>query len=169
MHELNRRSLLLAGAAALIGADVAAARGRARGDGFETIPYLPMDAIPYFQPGVELDRHWRQIDPLIRPAVRAINRSGWVWTAESCQGGHEFSDTPMLRLVVREADVGDLLAAVYDAMIVGTGSDASVDSHVTLERHAPAPEGWTEFRIWNASHYSQRRSIAYFARLANRL
>lgn len=47
-----------------------------------------------------------QVDPLILPIVKRINESGWVWTAESCQGHPDAVDPvwcdntdPMLRLV----------------------------------------------------------------------
>lgn len=64
-----------------------------------------------------------QIDPLLRDAVRRINRSGWVWTAESCQGHPDFdgrtvktawehNTRPMLRLVVRLDHAGRMLSSL---------------------------------------------------------
>lgn len=61
----------------------------------------------FYSPPDKLDE-W--IDPLMRPICEAINRSGWVWTAESCQGhpdattsGAWTSNTnPMIRLVTKQ-------------------------------------------------------------------
>ena len=64
-----------------------------------------------------------QVDELIRPAVFAINTSGWVWTAESCQGhpdatkatGWTHNTKPMLRLVTRAEEFGTMLRLLCDA------------------------------------------------------
>lgn len=64
------------------------------------------------------------IDPLIRNAVLKINESGWVWTGESCQG-HPDSETfcwadnarPMLRLITRSEDVGDMMRCLLTASL----------------------------------------------------
>ena len=71
----------------------------------------------FYENPAEID--YDQIDPLIRDAVRKINESGWLLTAESCQG-HPESDTltwagnmdPMLRLVCLEEDVDRLMGAI---------------------------------------------------------
>ncbi len=56
-----------------------------------------------------------QIDPLLRTAVAAINSSGWIWTAESCQGHPDETEVaapwghnvrPYLRLVCRDRHLG---------------------------------------------------------------
>ena len=56
-----------------------------------------------------------QIDPLLRAAIDAINKSGWIWTAESCQGHPDetdlhapwgFSTDPYLRMVTRRDNLG---------------------------------------------------------------
>lgn len=74
----------------------------------------PTDATWYEKPE---DLRPEQLDPLIRSAVERINRSGWVWTAESCQG-HPDAETdmvwagntrPMLRLVCWAEDAGRML------------------------------------------------------------
>ena len=66
----------------------------------------------------------RQVDPLIWPAVKRINESGWVWTAESCQGHPDDTGVfgpwagntrPMLRLVCRVEHFGGMLALLLDA------------------------------------------------------
>lgn len=63
-----------------------------------------------------------QIDPLLRKAVRQINRSGWVWTAESCQGHPDATGDvwagntrPMLRLVCRVEDRPRMMDALVQA------------------------------------------------------
>lgn len=71
-----------------------------------------------------------QIDPLIRDIVFSINKSGWVWTAESCQG-HPEAETPpwagnispMLRLVCRRKDLGRMMAALVEAMYIKADND----------------------------------------------
>ena len=63
-----------------------------------------------------------QIDPLLRDAVRRINRSGWLWTAESCQGHPDADDAwagntrPMLRLVCRSEDRPRMMDALCQAL-----------------------------------------------------
>lgn len=68
------------------------------------------------------------VDPLIRKAVFRINESGWIWTAESCQGHPDMvsmNETswshnvrPMVRLVTQEALLGKALAFLCDSMTV---------------------------------------------------
>ncbi len=64
----------------------------------------------------------RQIDRLLRDTVSRINQSGWVWTAESCQGHPDSRDAawadntdPMLRLVCRHENMGRMLGLLMDA------------------------------------------------------
>jgi hypothetical protein len=63
-----------------------------------------------------------QIDPLLRDAVRRINESGWVWTAESCQGHPDAEDAwagntrPMLRLVCRIDSRATMMDALCQAL-----------------------------------------------------
>lgn len=63
-----------------------------------------------------------QIDPLLRDVVLRINESGWVWTAESCQGHPDATEPvwagntdPMLRLVTRAQHEGQMLALLMQA------------------------------------------------------
>lgn len=63
-----------------------------------------------------------QVDPLIRPAVAGINRSGWAWTAESCQGHPDATGPvwasnirPMLRLVCRSEREGEMFSLLLQA------------------------------------------------------
>lgn len=68
------------------------------------------------------------IDPLLRQAVRKINESGWVWTAESCQGHPDatrLSETawdhntePFLRLACHEDDEGQMLALLLRSLAI---------------------------------------------------
>lgn len=111
-----------------------------------------------------------EVDPLIRPICEAINKSGWVWTAESCQGHPDAAEggpwrgntSPMLRLITRKADQGRMLSALMEAYL-GKGS---------LGEHAPGlfevrglriypssrpAEGWTETLIYlDAGNVYQR-------------
>ncbi len=62
------------------------------------------------------------VDEEIRTAVWRINESGWIWTAESCAGhwggeGWAGNVRPMLRLVCRKADLGELLRHLYDSVL----------------------------------------------------
>lgn len=163
---MKRRDILIASATALMAPSLAKASAatRRRGDGYTTIPYVPQDAIPYFTPGPDLDANMRYIDPEIRSVVKKINRSGWVWTAESCQGHpspKSFSRQPMLRLVCRADDLSVLLASIYKSAL--TGSEITrgrgLGTRLRIERHRPAPAGWTEFRLYASS-------MSYFERLA---
>jgi hypothetical protein len=62
------------------------------------------------------------IDPLLRDVVRVINASGWLWTAESCQGhpdaasladtGWPHNTDPFLRLVCHQDDEARFLLAL---------------------------------------------------------
>jgi hypothetical protein len=86
-----------------------------------------MNTYAYHHP--ELDKPWHTqaknavVDPLIRSAVQKINASGWVWTAESCQGHPDESRTPvwasnvkpMLRLICRVEHEGAMLSALMAA------------------------------------------------------
>lgn len=64
------------------------------------------------------------IDPLLRKAVRRINESNWIWTAESCQGHPEEARhhpwagnvRPFLRLVVHGSGLAEMMAKLVLAM-----------------------------------------------------
>jgi hypothetical protein len=71
----------------------------------------------------ELD--YEMVDPLIRPICWKINDSGWVWTAESCQGHPDCTEEitawgsntdPMLRLVCRKYHFGDMMNLFIDSL-----------------------------------------------------
>lgn len=90
------------------------------------------------------------VDPLLWDAVQAINASGWVWTAESCQGHPDdtegmpwsFNTSPFLRLVTREENIGRMLAALAKA--AQTHYEPGSPVHVLeLATHRINAEGWT--------------------------
>lgn len=73
-----------------------------------------------------------QVDPLIWKAVRRINQSNWVWTAESCQGHPDATShawawnvRPMLRLVTTQPNQGQLFRYLYTAMLAENLDDGS--------------------------------------------
>lgn len=91
----------------------------------------------------KLDYH--QVDPLIRGVVKTINESGWVLTAESCQG-HPDATTPiwaggvrpMLRLVTRKKHLGQMLGILlHNAYAMkntdGMGGASRADWHPVFE------------------------------------
>ena len=83
------------------------------------VPFDPMEAqkhkIAFYSLPQDLDLS--KIDELMRPIVAEINSSGWVWTAECCQGhpdateakGWDHNTSPYLRLVVADNDLALLL------------------------------------------------------------
>lgn len=95
-----------------------------------------------------------QIDPLLRDAVRRINKSGWVWTAESCQG-HPDAGTalvwasnarPMLRLVTKER------GRMMDALTQAFAESNNWDDLPTVRSMAVWPyerrNGWFEALVY---------------------
>lgn len=89
----------------------------------------------FYSPPDKLDE-W--MDPMMRPICEAINRSGWIWTAESCQGhpdaeksgawGH--NTRPMIRLVTKDENLGRMYAALAEAYeIEGRSTDESIEEH----------------------------------------
>lgn len=71
------------------------------------------------------DLNLDEIDPLMRPVVRRINESGWVWTAECCQGhpdyngegaGWDHNVKPFLRLVTSKKTLGEMMGALASSM-----------------------------------------------------
>lgn len=123
------------------------------------------------------------IDPLIWPAVQQINRSGWCWTAESCQGHPDATDDfvwatnvrPMLRLVCRWPDRGRMLAALHDATIYeheyepGLPGDLrgwgfEIWAHPGKKKHGV----WCEVLVYLGAStvYRRNQALKVFARLA---
>jgi hypothetical protein len=161
---MDRTKLFVVAGGAVLAASPASAfaKERKRGDGYKTIPYYPYDAHPYYDPIKELKAQY--IDERIWPAVQAINRSGWVWTAESCQGHKKgWSFVPMIRLVCRDRDKGDMLAALLSSVPkpnrIGLG-----EGRLELRRHSIPPSGWFEIRA-----FVLRGGVPVFERFAERI
>jgi hypothetical protein len=100
-----------------------------------------------------------QIDLLLRVAVAAINSSGWVWTAESCQGHPDESDLyaawghntqPYLRLVCRAQDLGDAVAALLAE--AGDEDDKAIGTPEMRLRTRPLRDGWMELQVYVSAH-----------------
>lgn len=147
-------------------------------DGYRWCPtcmktdYVPLD-IPkmsgavFYSPPNKLDE-W--MDPLMRPVCEKINRSGWAWTAESCQG-HPDADRggawagntrPMLRLVTQSAGIGKMLAALMEAYgieareVKGIGERSELTGLTLYPSEARNP-GWFEILVYiNAANVYQR-------------
>lgn len=155
---MNRRSLLVAGATGATSLVYpAVALARRRGDGFQTIPFIPFDAVPYFKPGRDLTGHANYLDTQIRDAVLHINRSGWVWTAQSCQGGrgHPYQ-WPNIRLVCREDDAGAMLALLTGAFRKRSSTSGT---HTTCAINpVAAPAGWWDAYV-GLGHYGGTRQM----------
>lgn len=73
-----------------------------------------LEACIFYEDPRDLD--YDTLDPLVQWLCEAINSSGWVWTAESCQGHPDARDPsfcwgtdPMLRLVTAWHHLGDML------------------------------------------------------------
>lgn len=100
-----------------------------------------------------------QIDPLLRVAVAAINSSGWVWTAESCQGHPDEADLhaawghntqPYLRLVCRGPDLGDVAAALLAE--AGDEEDRILGTPEMKMRTRALRDGWIELQVYVSAH-----------------
>lgn len=167
----NRRTILAAAGAACLVSPSAALAASSRGEGFKTFHYRPKDAFPFFPP---LELTSNEVDHLIWPAVRLINTSGWVWTAESCQGHKRkngWSHVPLIRLVCRKNDIGDLMELIYRTAKHGrfskTLDSVGYSDVLTINRHEPGYNNWTEFRI--SAGPSRSRGRYYFRRLAKNI
>lgn len=100
------------------------------------------------------------IDPLLRDAVAKINASGWVWTAESCQGHPDFglvdvhtawehNTRPMLRLVCRADHAGSMLVALTRSAcdpITDVLTPIEEETDLRLSRYPQGLELWPNER-----------------------
>jgi len=136
-----------------------------------------------FQEGLEAGVHFyddpenlapEQVDPLLRDAVARINRSGWVWTAESCQGhpdetGYVWAGntSPMLRLVCRTPEVGRMLGALHEAS-TGFVDEDGLPRYFSLRVHPQTLQGWAEVLVYVEARTVSERDlgIAVLDRLA---
>lgn len=110
---------------------------------------------------------YSRIDVLMQPILRLINQSGWVWTAECCQGhpdateprGWDFNTNPYLRLVVEDGvDLESLLG-----MLVAT-----CRGHV-IELHTVEKGPWVEVLIYIRAHnvFQRNAGIKSLTKFAN--
>ncbi len=118
------------------------------------------------------------VDPLIRDVCHSINESGWVWTAESCQG-HPDADyafpragntKPMLRLVCREPDAGEMLNSLLAAC--GANTDRDVHHPILLEVcELSRQNGWVPIIVYAraCTTYERNQGIAVYRRFAANL
>lgn len=104
------------------------------------------------------------IDLHLRLAVASINSSGWVWTAESCQGHPDetdlhapwgFNSDPYLRLVMRAQDLGD---AVHALLAEAHDEDSNLRGPPQMKmRTRPLKSGWMELSVYiGASNVAER-------------
>ena len=103
-----------------------------------------------------------QVDPLLRFAVAAINSSGWIWTAESCQGhpdeteinppwGH--NTDPYLRMVCRAGYLGPAVAGLLNE--ARDDSDKLIGAPQMKLRTRELRDGWVELQV-----YVEARNVA---------
>lgn len=99
------------------------------------------------------------IDPLLRVAVAAINSSGWIWTAESCQGHPDDADlhsawghntNPYLRLVCRAELLGDAVATMLAE--AGDEESAMIGAPELRLRTRALRDGWIEIQVYVTAH-----------------
>lgn len=75
------------------------------------------------------------VDVLMWPIVERINRSGWIWTTESCQGHDDPKRLPMLGVVTNDAGrLFAILARLHAQMPKRSGESQD-------------PQGWT-VQLW---------------------
>lgn len=99
------------------------------------------------------------IDPLLRLAVALINSSGWVWTAECCQGHPDETDLhapwghncePYIRLVMCAEDLGD---AVHALLSEAHDEESLIMGPVRVKLHTrPLKNGWMELGVYVIAH-----------------
>lgn len=146
-------------------------------------PLEPMDfadaiknKVTFYENPSRLDPE--KVDPLIRKAVLRINESGWVWTAESCQGHPDAADfepwanntRPFLRLVTRRGNIGLMLGMLYEkAYRTPEGRDDYKEPlTVTVYRSFAITGDWAEVLVYieAATAWDRNNGIAAFERFA---
>lgn len=121
------------------------------------------------------------LDPLIAPVVLEINTSGWVWTAESCQGHPDAkgpawggNTSPMLRLVTKVHHEGRMFSLLAHASRIVAGI---VERKEGLARTVPlhvypstlkSSETWVEHLVYAhaTTAYGRNLGIQCFAEFA---
>ena len=142
----------------------------------------------FYSPPNAMDQ---SVDPLIRPICERINGSGFVWTAESCQGHPDAAEAgtwasnnaPFIRLVTREEDLGRMLSCLCKAFplvekSVLESNRRDAPSFQIFEVHGfrvypssrPNP-GWTETLIYidAANVYQRNQALQVWAAFAELL
>lgn len=121
----------------------------------EDVDIMKASGTLFYSPPDKMDP-W--VDPLMRPICEGINKSGWVWTAESCQGHPDATTSgtwgentnPMIRLVTRQP--GRMLECLCQAFGLAKGRTERAD---IFEVHGfrmypsgrPNPE-WSEILVY---------------------
>lgn len=111
-----------------------------------------------------------QIDPLLRAAVRAVNRSGWVWTAECCQGHPDeqdlhapwgFNVEPYVRMVCQKIHLAYAVELLLEA--AHDGNDR-IHGPVGMRLYTrPLKDGWMEFKVYATATNVATRNRGCFA------
>lgn len=123
-----------------------------------------------------------QVDELIRKAVFTINESGWVWTAESCQGHPDASEydpwasntRPFLRLVCRRGDAGRMMSLLYPQMyrtLDVVACDYKEPLRVTVYQSFGVTGDWAEFLVYieASTAWDRNNGVKAFERFADSL
>ena len=115
------------------------------------------------------------IDPLMLPILSEINRTGWCWTAESCQGHPDLdrenswgqNTDPMLRLVCRQQNYGLMLSSLLEA----TTSYLHMSLFVYPRRVGLGQTDWREtiVSIPSKNVYERNRGLQAFSDFAQQL
>lgn len=99
------------------------------------------------------------IDVLLRVAVQALNSTGWVWTAESCQGHPDETDVnapwgnntdPYLRLALRRVHLGTVVAILLREAVDENSS--MIGSPQMKLRVRELRNLWVELQIYVDAH-----------------
>lgn len=175
---MRRRTFIAAAATALATPTAASADGFVPGHGVSRaeaiLPpeYAPEDAVPFYHPVSKLRP--RDVDWGIRDAVMEINRSGWVWTLESCEGHpelHVWSHHPLIRVAVHDGFAARMLGLWHRSVPIGQhGYQPQAAYQALLYRHRPPPmPGWFEARLLvrGPDLATSRQAFARFARAVN--
>jgi hypothetical protein len=119
------------------------------------------------------------IDPLVRDIVVDINASGWLWTAESCQGHPDdttgnawaVNTSPMLRLACQAEHVGRMFQALYEASTQMRDADGLEETFVWKAHPEERRGGWAEILLFVEARtaYEHDRAVAMLAKFAEGL
>jgi len=101
-------------------------------------------------------------DAGMRPICERINETGWLWTAESCEGHGDGSawDHPMVRFVCHTTHVGHLLILLKEAT-----NGLQCSTPVVYPGYAPDAE-WSDVLTYIEGDDSQAERLQRYARLA---